>query len=107
MRTCVCVCTGGFHTLIFHFLVLTQRKRSIKKSQEKKKKKKSLLFYREIIRKCPKSQKGTCPAEIRAPLLQRDKGLCPEEFISFKGSLKWPEFSVSFFLEHSGAIKHN
>jgi len=50
----------------FHFLVLTQRRRrSIKKSQEKKKKL-SLLFYPERIRKCPKSQEGTCPAEIRA-----------------------------------------
>lgn len=66
VHTRACVCIVGFYTLIFHFPVLTQRRRSIKKSQEKKKKKLSLLFYPERIRKCPKSQEGTCPAEIRA-----------------------------------------
>ena len=34
MKIQMCVGTGGFHTLIFHFLVLTQRRRSIKESQE-------------------------------------------------------------------------
>lgn len=69
---CICVCIVGFYAFISHFLVFTQRRRrSIKTSYKKIKEVVTFILLRKKIRKCPKSQEGTCPAEIRALLLQR------------------------------------
>lgn len=81
-------CSAGFETFAFDFPVLTQR--SIKNHEKGGK----CHFYPERIRKCPKSQEGSCPEKLG--FLPTDRwGLCPKGLVSYK---KYPRFAASLLL---------
>lgn len=66
----VCVLLVSMHSFPTSWF-LPSEEGEVLKSHTKNKRSCHFYFTQKKIRKCPKSQEGTCPTEIRALLLQR------------------------------------